>query len=68
VRKGIILTNVINGFRHSMRCPFLRIPPEPCDCRPIDESKAMRGEDVLRIFKPVPDDDARTLARILDLP
>ena len=59
------MTNVVDGFRHSTRCPFLRTPREPCDCKPIDEAKAMRPADVLRIFTPVPDWEAAALRDIL---
>jgi hypothetical protein len=56
---------VIDGMRHAVRCPYLRTPREPCDCHPLDESRAMRGADVLRIFKPLPQDEADALREYL---
>lgn len=49
--------NVINGFRHAVRCPFVLDRSKECDCNPTNDSKAMTGEDVLRIFKPLPPEE-----------
>jgi hypothetical protein len=57
--------NVIDGFRHAVRCPFVLDRTAQCDCSPLDESKAMRGGDVLRIFAPLPHEEAEALRKYL---
>lgn len=57
--------NVIDGWRHAMKCPFVLDRTKACDCLPIDESKAMRGDDVLRIFALVPQHEADALREYL---
>lgn len=58
--------NVIDGLRHAVKCPFVQDRSKACDCRPVDESKAMRGADVLRIFSPLPEHEAVLLRKYLD--
>ena len=50
--------NVIGTMRHAVRCPLIQSGgSEPCDCSPLDDSKAMTHEDVLRIFAPLPPEE-----------
>lgn len=50
--------NVIGTMRHSMSCRLIQSDgAEPCDCTPMDDSKAMKGADVLRIFAPLPPEE-----------
>lgn len=58
-------SNVIDGLRHAVKCPFVLDRRQSCDCKPLDESKAMRGADVLRIFKPLPPEEAALLRRYI---
>lgn len=58
--------NVIGTMRHAVRCPFVFDRTLPCDCNPLDDSKAMRAADVLRIFAPLPVDEAAALREFLD--
>lgn len=59
--------NVIGTMRHSMGCRLIQSDgKEPCDCSPMDDSKAMTGADVLRIFKPLPPEEAAALREFLD--
>jgi hypothetical protein len=51
--------NVVDGMRHAVKCPFLQTRVQTdCDCHPLDDSKAMRSDDVLRIFAPLPPEEA----------
>lgn len=52
--------NVIDGTRHAVSCPFV-LRTGDCDCHPLDESKAMRAADVLRIFSPLPSEEVEFL-------
>lgn len=54
--------NWIDGMIHAVRCPLvLSGGSDPCDCSPLDSTKAMRGGDVLRVFAPLPQDEADAL-------
>jgi hypothetical protein len=57
--------NVIDGFRHAIKCPFVHDRSKTCDCHPIDESKAMRSADVLRVFSPLPEHEAAELRKYI---
>lgn len=61
-----MMRNSIDGFIHSVGCPFVSDRNKACDCNPLDESKAMRKEDVLRIFAPLPPEEAAALCDYLD--
>ena len=58
--------NVIGNMRHAVRCPFVADRTKVCDCSPLDDSKAMRGADVLRVFAPLPPDEAAALREFLE--
>lgn len=58
--------NVIGHMRHAVRCPFVSDRLQICDCSPLDDRKAMRGADVLRIFAPLPPEEAEALRKYLD--
>lgn len=46
--------NVIGTMRHAVACRLIQSDgAEPCDCTPMDDAKAMKGGDVLRIFAPL---------------
>lgn len=47
--------NLIDGMLHSVTCALMS--GGVCDCTPIDTSKAMRRDDVLRIFAPLPPEE-----------
>ncbi len=50
--------NVIGTMRHAVACRLIQSDgQEPCDCTPVDDSKAMSGADVLRIFTPLPPEE-----------
>ena len=51
--------NVIGTMRHAVACPFIQSDgKEPCDCAPLDDSKAMKThEEVLRVFSPLPPEE-----------
>lgn len=54
--------NVIGTMRHAVACPFVQTDGrEACDCSPIDEAKAMRHADLLRVFAPLPPEEAEAL-------
>lgn len=54
--------NVVGNMRHAVACPSIQTDGHAaCDCSPIDESKAMSRDDVLRIFAPLPEDEAEAL-------
>jgi hypothetical protein len=56
------MDNLVDGLIHSRRCPFLHTrDPRDCDCRPLDISKAMTGDDVRRIFAPLPPEEAEAI-------
>ena len=58
--------NVIGTMRHAVACPFIQTDGiEPCDCSPIDDAKAMTGDDILRIFAPLPPEEAEALRKYL---
>ena len=58
--------NVIDGYIHSVTCALvLSDGKEACDCNPIDTSKAMRAADVLRVFAPLPPEEAVALRPFL---
>lgn len=59
--------NVIGTMRHSVGCRLIQTDgTEPCDCHPMDDLKAMTGADVLRIFAPLPEEEAAALRDYLD--
>lgn len=59
--------NLIDGFLHAVKCRLVVSGgAEPCDCSPIDTSKAMRGTDILRVFAPLPQDEADALRPFLE--
>lgn len=49
--------NVIGTMRHAVKCPFVSDRTQSCDCNPVDDAKAMRSSDVLRIFAPLPPEE-----------
>jgi hypothetical protein len=51
--------NLNDGMVHSVTCALLR--GGSCDCSPIDTSEAMRRDDVMRIFAPLPPEEAKAL-------
>jgi hypothetical protein len=54
--------NVIGAMRHAVLCRLIQSDGlEPCDCIPMDDSKAMTGADVQRIFHPLPPEEAEAL-------
>lgn len=53
--------NLIDGMLHSLACPFVGERSAQCDCHPVDTTKAMRRADVLRIFAPLPPEEAAAL-------
>lgn len=53
--------NWIDGFIHSVRCPFVLDRAQECDCHPSNISKAMRGADVQRVFAPLPPEEVAFL-------
>lgn len=58
--------NVIGTMRHAVACPFIQSDGrEPCDCSPLDEAKTMRAADVLRVFAPLPEEEAEALRKYL---
>lgn len=58
--------NWIDGMIHAVRCPMvLSGGSDPCDCSPLDSTKAMRGGDVLRVFAPLPQHEADALRQFL---
>jgi|SRR5216683_2126537 len=60
--------NVIGTMRHSVACPFIQTDGQKaCDCRPVDEAKAMRPLDVLRTFEPLPPEEIDALRRYSSL-
>jgi hypothetical protein len=60
--------NEIDGWLHSLTCPLVVSGgADQCDCHPVDMSKAMCGADMLRIFKPLPPEEAAALRDMLDL-
>jgi hypothetical protein len=59
--------NVIGTMRHAVACRLIQSDgAEPCDCSPMDDSKAMTGADVLRIFKPLPPEEAEAVRDYMD--
>ena len=57
--------NVIGTMRHAMRCRLIQSDgAEPCDCSPADDSKAMKGGDVQRVFAPLPPEETEWLKYI----
>lgn len=59
--------NVIGTMRHSVPCRLIQSDgKEPCDCSPVDDAKAMRAVDVLRIFAPLPPEEAAALRDFWD--
>lgn len=59
--------NVIGTMRHAVACRYVQSDGhEPCDCTPVDDSKAMRPADVLRIFAPLPPEEAEAMRDYLD--
>lgn len=58
--------NVIGTMRHAVRCAHVADRTLPCDCHPMDDSKAMRADDVLRVFAPLPEAEARVLREFWD--
>jgi hypothetical protein len=54
--------NVIDGYVHSVTCRLVASDgKEPCDCHPLDTRTAMRAGDVLRVFAPLPPEEAEAL-------
>ena len=54
--------NVIGTMRHAVKCPLiLSGGAEPCDCSPLDDAQAMKSGDLLRLFTPLPPEEAEFL-------
>jgi hypothetical protein len=61
------MDNLVDGLLHSRRCQFLASRDlRDCDCRPLVVSEAMTGDDVGRIFAPLPPEEAEALREYLD--
>lgn len=59
--------NVMGTMRHAVACRLIQSDgAEACDCSPVDDAKAMRGSDVLRVFAPLPPDEAAALRDYMD--
>ena len=54
--------NIVGTMRHAICCPLIQSDGrKPCDCSPVDDAKAMTRADVLRIFQPLPPEEAEAL-------
>jgi hypothetical protein len=54
--------NVVGTMRHAVSCRLIQSDGQkPCDCHPCDDAAAMKGDDVRRIFKPLPPEEADAL-------
>lgn len=50
--------NVIGTMRHAVACRLIQSDGhEHCDCKPVDDAKAMKGGDVQRVFAPMPPEE-----------
>ena len=59
--------NVIGTLRHSMTCKAVASQmPQDCDCSPVDDAKAMKAVDALRVFAPLPAEEAAALSQFID--